>query len=56
MFHSQDIQVFTFLTIPHDLPNPCFHDEYQYIRQGTFFDISLTSHETWPIDRYKQGQ
>ena len=30
------------------------------MRQGTFLNISIEnnslSHQTWPIDRYKQGQ
>ena len=40
MFRSQDIQVFVYLTIPYDLPNLFCHDEYYYLRQGAFLNIS----------------
>ena len=40
MLHSQDIQVIVFLTI-HDLPNLWRHDEYKYLRQGAFLNISF---------------
>ena len=37
MFHSRDIQVFVVLTIPSR------HDEYYYMRQGAFFNVSFES-------------
>ena len=40
MLHSQDIQVIVFLTI-HDLPNLWRHDEYKYLRQGAFLNITF---------------
>ena len=56
MFRSQDIQVFVFLTIP-CLPNLWRHDEYQYMRQGAFLNISFEPQlQIWPTDRYKQEQ
>ena len=39
-FSSRDIQFFVFLTI-HVLPNLWRHDEYEYMRQGAFFNISF---------------
>ena len=38
---SQDIQIFVFLTIPWFTEYLLHHDEYQYIRQSTFSNISF---------------
>ena len=46
MFRSQDIQVFVLLTINY-LRNLWIHDEYWYIRQGTFLNISLEPQHTY---------
>ena len=45
MFHSQDIQVFVFLTIPW-FTNLWRHDEYNYIRQRAFLNISFETQLT----------
>ena len=59
IFHSQDIQAFVFLTIP------WFTNDDVMMSIGTWDSVhfwiyllnhNLLSHQTWPVDRYKQGQ
>ena len=58
MFCYQGIQGFFLLS--HDLSNLWRHGEYWYMRPSAFWIYLLNrnsfSQQTWPTDRYKQGQ
>ena len=57
MFHSQDIQVFVFLTVPWFTKFVIWWVLLH--KTGYIFEYILThnllSHQTWPIDKFKQG-
>ena len=56
MFLSQDILKLFYFKGPHDLPNMWRLMSISTWNNGSFMNHNWLSHQTWPIDRYKQGQ
>ena len=57
MFHSQDIQVFLFLTISWFTKSDVIMSRWDRAHFWIYLlNHNSLNHQTWPIDRYKQGQ